>query len=123
MAKGPFMLRIRLFLLVSLISLSLCNSAAAQLRGHWRLQETSGATAVDTSSLGSNATYTNGVLLASSTAAPIDGAIHATFDGSNDYVAIPNESNFDFTGAMTVACWIKVDVFDVGFQAIVCKGN
>ena len=45
------------------------------------------------------------------------------FDGVNDYVAIPNEANFDLTGAMTVACWIKVDVFDAAYQAIVTKGN
>ena len=122
MQKPLYFCRIAVYLAVVYLG-ALCSPAAAQLRGHWRLQETSGTTAVDTSSFGSNGTYTNGVALATSTAVPSDGAISAKFDGVNDYVAIPNEANFDLTGSMTVACWIKVDVFDVGFQAIVCKGN
>ncbi|MCX5636426.1 MAG: LamG domain-containing protein [Planctomycetota bacterium] len=44
------------------------------------------------------------------------------FDG-DDYVVIPNESEFDFTDAMTVACWIKVRTFDKQWQAIVTKGD
>ena len=109
--------------LVLAVVCAACRPAAAQIRGHWRLQETSGTTAVDTSSFANNGTYTNGVTLAASTAVPSDGAIAATFDGVNDYVAIPNEANFDLTGAITVACWIKVDVFDADFQAIVTKGD
>ena len=45
------------------------------------------------------------------------------FDGTNDYVSIGNESNFDFTTAMTVEAWIKVDTFDKEWQAIVTKGD
>jgi len=45
------------------------------------------------------------------------------FDGSNDCVAIPNESSFDFTNSMTVEAWIKVDAFTKGWQAIVTKGD
>jgi hypothetical protein len=109
---------------LALAILNILNApASAQLRGHWRLQETSGTTAVDSSPLANNGTYTNGPTLASSTVVPSDGAISATFDGSNDYVAIPNEANFDLTGAMVVACWINVEDFDLSNQAIVCKGN
>jgi Concanavalin A-like lectin/glucanases superfamily len=93
------------------------------LTGHWRLTETSGTTAVDSSSAPHNGTYTGGVALASSTAVPVDGAIAANFDGVDDYVAIPNESTFDYVGAMTVSAWIKVDVFDVAEQAIAGKGD
>jgi hypothetical protein len=45
------------------------------------------------------------------------------FDGTNDYVNIPNESNFDFSSNMTVEAWIKVNSFTVPDQAIVTKGN
>ena len=45
------------------------------------------------------------------------------FDGTNDYVSIPNESSFDFTTAMTIEAWIKVDAFDKDWQAIVTKGD
>jgi hypothetical protein len=109
--------------LVPLLVLLLASPAAAQLRASWLLQETSGTAAVDTSSLANNGTYTNGVSLANSTAVPSNGAIAANFDGANDYVAIPNEANYDITGAITVCCWIKVDVFDVSEQAIVTKGD
>ncbi|MCF8366064.1 MAG: hypothetical protein K9H16_09795 [Bacteroidales bacterium] len=46
------------------------------------------------------------------------------FDGTDDYVSIlNNESNFDFTTAMTIEAWIKVDNFDEDWQAIVTKGD
>ncbi|HPE33776.1 MAG TPA: T9SS type A sorting domain-containing protein [Bacteroidales bacterium] len=46
------------------------------------------------------------------------------FDGTDDYVSIlNNESNFDFTTAMTIEAWIKVDAFDKEWQAIVTKGD
>ncbi|MBV6627277.1 MAG: DUF4114 domain-containing protein [Rivularia sp. (in: Bacteria)] len=44
-------------------------------------------------------------------------------DGSNDYVEIANESNFDITNEITVEAWIKVDNFDKAWQAIVTKGD
>jgi len=44
------------------------------------------------------------------------------FDG-DDYVVLPNESQFHFADAMTVACWIKVKAFDQPRQAIVSKGT
>jgi hypothetical protein len=109
--------------LTLLALVAVCRPAVAQVRGHWRLQETTGTTAVDNSAFADNGTYMNGVALSTSTPVPSDDAISAKFDGVNDYVTVPNETSFDFTGAMTVACWIKVDVFDADFQAIVCKGN
>ena len=45
------------------------------------------------------------------------------FDGEDDYVAIPSESTFDFTNAMTVEAWFKVDEFDKEFQTIIAKGD
>lgn len=45
------------------------------------------------------------------------------FDGTNDYVAIPNESLFDYDNSMTMEAWIKVGSFTVADQAIVTKGN
>jgi hypothetical protein len=117
------MMRYRCLAFALLALMLLSRSTAAQLRASWLLQETSGTTAVDTSSLANNGTYTGGPLLANSTAVPTTGAYAANFDGVNDYVAIPNEANYDFTGAVTICCWFKVDVFDVADQAIVTKGN
>jgi len=115
-------------LLALAFSASLSASADAQdittnLRAHWKLVETSGVTAVDSSPTPNNGVYTNGVVLANSTPVPSDSAVAARFDGVNDYVAIPNEATYDYTGAMTVAVWIKVNAFTVSEQAIVTKGD
>src|SRR5688500_5700172 len=90
--------------------------AAAQdivtgLTANWKLIETSGATAADSSANLNHGTYTNGVILANSTPVPSDGAVAARFDGVNDYVAIPNEWLYDATGVITIAAWIKVNAF------------
>lgn len=45
------------------------------------------------------------------------------FDGTNDYVSIPNETLFDYDNSMTMEAWIKVGSFTVADQAIVTKGN
>jgi len=45
-----------------------------------------------------------------------------SFDG-DDYVMVPNESDFDITNQITVAAWIKVNAFDKQWQAIVTKGD
>ena len=45
------------------------------------------------------------------------------FDGVNDYIDLPNESSFDFTGAMTVEVWIKLSSFIKDWQAIITKGD
>ena len=115
-------------IVVALTLVALARPASAQditssMLGHWRMVETAGTAAADATSTVQNGTYTNGVSLASSTPAPNDGAISATFDGVDDYVAVASEAKFDITGAMTVACWIKVDVFDAQWQAIVTKGD
>lgn len=95
----------------------------SNLRGHWKLTDASGTVAVDSSPTPHNGAYTNGVTLAASSPVPNDGAVAATFDGVNDYVAVSTESYFDFTGPMTVAAWVRVSTFTKNFQAIVCKGD
>jgi hypothetical protein len=45
------------------------------------------------------------------------------FDGSDDYVELANESAFDFTNTFTVETWIKVNRFDLSYQAIIAKGD
>jgi hypothetical protein len=45
------------------------------------------------------------------------------FDGSSDYINIPNESAFDFTDNMTVEAWIKVNSFTMADQSVITKGT
>lgn len=93
------------------------------LIANWKLRETSGTTASDSSPQQNHGTYINGVLLGAAGPYPGAGSKAANFDGTNDYVSIPNENLYDLTGPMTVAAWIKVDQFHVAEQAIVTKGN
>jgi Concanavalin A-like lectin/glucanases superfamily len=93
------------------------------LVGHWKLTETSGTTAIDSTLNVSNGTYTNGVSLGTSTNVPGYNVKAAVFDGTNDYVAVPNESLYDITGSLSVAAWIKVTSFTSAWQAIVTKGD
>ncbi|QDV78174.1 LamG domain-containing protein [Botrimarina mediterranea] len=97
--------------------------ASPGLVGHWRLDETSGTTAVDSSSTGNDGTYTGGVTLNESGPYPGDGAVAADFDGADDAVEVPNESLYDITGPITVAAWFKIDAFDHHFQTIIAKGD
>ena len=55
---------------------------------------------------------------------PLGGARH--FNGTTDYVTLPNEGDYDFLVApsrLTVSAWIRVTAFDRQFQAIVTKGD
>ena len=93
------------------------------LVANWKLNQTSGTVATDSSILLNNGTYTNGVVLAAAGPYPGAGDKAADFDGSNDYVATSNEYNYDFSSPMSVAAWIKVDTFTKAYQAIVTKGD
>ncbi len=74
------------------------------LVGHWKLDETSGTTAADSSGLGNSGTLTNG-------ATPNVTAIYNggdSFDGVNDFVNVPNTNNHvNLRESMTVSCWAR----------------
>jgi hypothetical protein len=44
-------------------------------------------------------------------------------DGSCDYITISQEGKFDITDAVTVSTWIKIENFDIEWQAILTKGD
>ncbi|MDA1013526.1 MAG: hypothetical protein O3A00_03615, partial [Planctomycetota bacterium] len=94
---------------------------------YWRLGEASGNVARDNSGSSTvhNALYFNGPELGQPGAlAAADTAV--TFDGANDLVYVPSSGlghELNFTTAMTVEAWIRVDAFDRDYQAIVTKGD
>jgi hypothetical protein len=45
------------------------------------------------------------------------------FDGVDDQLTLMGESAYDFTDALTVEAWIRVESFDLYYQAIVTKGD
>jgi len=49
-------------------------------------------------------------------------ATHLNFDGVNNRVELPNESNFDFTSTFSMEAWIRVTSFTVDWQTVISKG-
>ena len=80
--------------------------------GHWKLDETSGTTAVDSSAEVNDATFVS---------SPVWQTPGLDFDGTDDYLNIGNESVLDFgTGDFSICAWINTtvggDVFTKGWD-------
>lgn len=88
------------------------------LVGHWTFDEGKGSMARDVSGRGNHGTVMGG---ATWVEGRIGGALQ--FDGTDDFVSIPNESDFDITGKVTVSAWILVKEFTKAWQGIVTKGD
>jgi hypothetical protein len=93
----------------------------AGLLAWWKLDETSGRDVADASGNGNIGKILNGQPRWQASGGKIGGAL--LFGGNGDWVHVANESNFDFTGEVTVTAWIKVNRFDREWQAIVTKGD
>ena len=77
----------------------------SNLIGHWKFDDGSGTSAADSS--GNNTgTLKNGPTW---TTGKINGALN--FDGTNDYVEVPDGPSFDITDEITISAWINpVDI-------------
>ncbi len=77
------------------------------LIGHWTLDDGVGATAVDSAASNdgtvNNVTWTTG---------PLGGALE--LDGTNGYVSVPSAPTLQLTSALTIAGWVKGDVWGTG---------
>jgi len=93
------------------------TSATPGLLAHWKLDDAAGLTAMD--SVGSNdGTLKNGPGWA---VGQLDGAL--SFDGSNDYVAVPHQDDLSLTGQMTFIAWANNANTSGGYQVIVAKDD
>ena len=88
----------------------LYKAAGGGLVGHWKLAETSGTTAVDSSVYGYNGTVSG----AANWSTRCDGSGVFDFDGSSNYVSVPNGTHLRPTFALTLAGWIKGDLWGSG---------
>jgi len=79
------------------------GSADSPTVGHWKLNESSGTTASDSSGAGNNGTAT-------SAAAWTPGKFNNGYDVNANEIAVPADTDFDFTGDFTIEFWIKPDV-------------
>ncbi|MCX5644781.1 MAG: tetratricopeptide repeat protein [Phycisphaerae bacterium] len=92
----------------------------AGLVGWWKLDESEGTKAADSSGNGHNATVRGNPKWQPS-GGKIGGAI--ALSGNGDCLEVADESAFDATAGVTVAAWIKANALDKPWQAIVTKGE
>jgi len=113
------------FLLVGLCCLIQATNAYAfnpdrdpSLVGCWKLDETSGTTASDSSVNGNN-----GKLVGNPTwtAGKVKGALD--LDGSGDYVDCGNPAAFGFGDTLTVCVWVNMRAVSGAWMAAVSKGE
>ncbi len=99
--------------------LALASTSWGALVGHWKLDETTGTVAADSSGNGLNGTVQGGATWA---AGKIGGALRT--DGTDDYVELGNPAALDLSGAgqATIAAWINVAVTK-NHNAIFTKGE
>ena len=90
------------------------------LRGWWKLDECSLASpgdVIDSSGNGNNGSPVNGATVSS-------GKIcnGGSFDGSNDYIEVPDDGSLDIRQYLTVMAWIRPDIIPAsGLKSIVSK--
>jgi hypothetical protein len=91
-----------------------------KLVGWWKLDESTGSIAYDSSCLGNN-----GTLMGNPTWQPTGGVMGGALriNGAGEYVEITDKPEFDIVEQVTVAAWVQVEKFDKDWQAIVTKGD
>ena len=102
------------------VGLSAETSLESGLVGYWKLDEGSGTTTADSSGTGNNGTLTNMDPGTDWVSGYVDGALD--FDGSNDYVSVPDDPSLDITGSFTLSAWIKPSSVSAAWATIVVKG-
>ncbi len=82
---------------------------------HWKLDETTGTTAVDSVG-GHDGTLINGPVWS---AGQVDGAVN--FNGSSDYINVPHADTLSLTDTMTFTAWVNASSYGGSYQTIVAK--
>ncbi|MCJ7777247.1 MAG: LamG domain-containing protein [Sedimentisphaerales bacterium] len=106
-------------LVLGLVQASVAEGADPNLVGWWKLDDSCGTTAIDSSNYGNN-----GTLLGDPKWVPgrIGGALN--LDGTNDYVDCGSAAVFNINGAITLSAWVKTnDAGNGQHNSYVTKGD
>jgi hypothetical protein len=88
--------------------------------GYWKLDETSGTSAVDSSGNGNNGTYIGGITLNNRTLA--DGTKCPDFNGSTGYVNLGTPTALNFKDVWSLEAWVIEDVLATAEKYIISEG-
>ena len=94
------------------------DSTQNGLVGYWRLDETSGTTAADSSGNGRTGTVSGG---AAWTTGQRNGALN--FDGIDDAVSIANHTSLQLGNSLSLAFWVRKTAEPTGWTRLVGKGS
>jgi hypothetical protein len=117
MCKTRFVLAVAVFLLGAVVG----QAPAADdphLVGWWQFDEGSGTVAKDSSGHSHDGTLNGGPKWVGG---PLGGALD--FDGTDDFVEIPDDPGLSITGAITIAAWTNMRPTSSGEMAILSKGG
>ena len=101
------------------IIITVIDVVVADMVGYWKLDESAGTTAADSSGLGNNGTLINGPTW---TIGKVDGAL--SFNGENTCVNCGTDSSLNLANSLTICAWIYPESFGQGgWGRIVDRGN
>ncbi len=101
---------------VLVLCLTLTGMARGERVGWWKLDETSGAAAADSSAYGNNGTCQGNVAWV---AGRIAGAWQG--DGTGDFIQVPHSDSLNISNAVTVAMWVNST--GAPTRELICKGT
>ncbi|MGI9457252.1 MAG: LamG domain-containing protein [Aeoliella sp.] len=92
------------------------------LIGHWKLDETAGITAADSSGVGNDGTHLGGVTVNAFGPYPGVGDVAADYDGVDDATDLP-DMDFDFSDGFATAFWFNPDSVPTTFYGLLGISN
>jgi 6-phosphogluconolactonase (cycloisomerase 2 family) len=96
-------------------------SATPGLVGYWRLGESSGATACDSTANHDNGTYLGGVTLGIPGAIGGDIDTAASLDGSSGQISVPASSSLNVGDTFTIEAWVKRGTSKSGSNEVIAS--
>jgi hypothetical protein len=107
------MCRKLIYLISSILVLSVPGSVCADLVGHWTLDDGSGTVAADSSGNGNDGTIVgNPTWIAGVGGTALEFHGLGAAGGGGDYIDCGNDASLDITGPTSIALWIRPDADD-----------
>ncbi len=103
---------------LSVVLVGAARAADPDLVAHWKFDDGSGTTAIDSSGNGNDGTFVGDPQWA---AGKLGGALD--FDGDGDYVDCGNDEIFGITDAFSLTIWINWRATGTTWQTVIAKGD